>query len=217
LSKAKEAFLINLHIRFPKAPRIQKDRKVSFDRIISSVNEIRKSLPVTIRIEKEEKHAILDSDDFMISMSYEKKMPTSILVNEPHKNIATVNKVTNAVIKCVNTILGDGVKSAGVYSAEWVELPRKTVNLSKKLIGETKVVKIHKETKKLKPIGVTFEFRIKDKEFAFNTLSRGKRNSVLLLSRTVCKDRLPLNLLQKEYRELDYPLETVKRLSEIEV
>lgn len=217
LTEKKEKSFAEIEIRFPKAPKKAKDREVLFNKFLSLIEESKESLPVRVKSNKRRRQIILDSDEFMFTISFRKILSTKILVNHPEENIDTVNEVGNKVINYMNTILGDKATNSSVFFSKRIFRPEKIINLCKKLIGEPRLAKINEEVKQpLNPIGVYFEYELKGKELGFMTFSN-ERSAEAIFCKSTYKDKIPFNLLRKEYNELASPTEIIKKLLEMEL
>jgi hypothetical protein len=217
LAKKEERTLAEFEINFPKAPKKVKEREVLFNKFFSLIEDGRESLPVKVKSHKRGRQIILDSDEFMFSISFGKTVSTKILVNAPEKNIDVVNEVGNKVINYMNTILGEKATNSHVILSKTILRPQKAVNLCKKLIGEPTLAKINETVKQtLNPVGIFFEYEFKEKYIAFSTLSNEK-SAEGFFSRSVYKDKIPFDLLRKEYDMLVSPAEIVKKLIEMEL
>lgn len=215
--KKKKETIAEVRIIFPNAPKKAKDRKALFNTLLSLVEKDEESLPVEVKSNKKRKFIILDSDEFMFVMSFRKPVSTQMLVNNPNENIDTANEVGEKVINYMNSILGDEAKGSMVGSTKTVSYGKKIFNLSEKLVGRAKVVKMNEEVRQtLKPISIGIEYDVKDKTFAFFTLS-DKTDRNRFASVTTYKDKIPFNVLRKEYDELASPEEFMEKLKGMEL
>ena len=217
MAKKKEKTLAEFQILFPKAPRKGKDRKVLFNKFLSLVEESKESLLVEVKTNKRRKQVVLDSDEFMFLISFRKILSTKILVNDPEKNITTVNEVGNKVINYMNTILGDKATNSRVRCSKTTTHYRKTVNVCKKLLGEARLAKLSEAVEQpLKPIGIFMGYELKGRDISFATATNKRSGEILFCSSTY-KDQIPFNFLRQEYDGLNHPAEIVKKLSELEL
>lgn len=208
--------LAEFSIFFPKAPKKAEDKEALYSKFLSLVEE-NKELPVKVKSNKRKKRIILDSDEFMFAIYFGKTLSIRTLVNDPDKHIDTINGVGNKIINYMNIILGEGARNSTVNSAKTTYYSKRIPNLSKKIIGETRIAKINEKVEQvLNPYAISFEYKLKEKEFSFGSFS-GKASVEALLSSTPYKDRIPFNFLRKEYDELIKPEELMKKLAEMEL
>lgn len=215
----KETFLV-VEISFPKAPKKAKDKQTLFTKFLSLIEESKESLPIEVEFQKRRRSIILDSDEFMFNIYFGKKGATirmRVTVHDPEKNIDIANEVGNKVVNYMNTILGKGATETRVFSHQTTLYSNKIANLSKKIIGEGRITKINEEVKQiLGPIGVFFEYKMNDRDFAFGILS-DEKGAETLLSRITYKDKMPFDLIRIEHDELGNPASVIKRLTEMEL
>ena len=218
--KQKEETFLELEISFPKAPKKAKDKTTLFDKLLSLVEESKESLPVEVKSYKKRRHLILDSEEFRFDIFFGKRgsiVRTRALVHTPEKNLDIANEVGNKVISYMNTILGEGATGSRVMSEKTILYPKKTINLSRKIIGEGKIAKINEKVKRtLSPVGVFFEYKVNERDFSFATFSNKKAVEALLSSITY-KDKMPFDLLRTEHNKLSEPAGVVKKLIEEEL
>lgn len=139
------------------------------------------------------------------------------MVHSPEKNIDSANEVGNKVINYMNTLLGEGATETRIFTYKTILYPEKITNLAAKIIGERRITKINEEVKQiLSPIGIFFEYRINDRDFAFTGISN-EGGAELLLSRITYKGKMPFDLLRKEHDELAKPADVLKKMNEMEL
>jgi len=213
----KEERLVEFEISFPGALEKVENMKALFNSFRSLVNESEEPLLGKIVTDKRGKQMILESDEFMFIISFRQTPMLSIVILNPDKNIKTVNEVGNQVINFMNTILGEGATGSKVISVKTISHPERMSNFCRKIISDVKIAKINKIVKQtLNPIGIFFEYKSGEKEFKFLTFSN-KRTRSLLFSQTTYKDKIPFDLIVKEYEELEKPTEIINKLIEAEL
>lgn len=202
----------------PKPLKKKEDRDSAFTKFLSLLEEDKESFAVDIRSNKRRRQIILDSENFMFTFSFGRRPLVKISVNDPDKNKATVNEIGNKIVSYFNTIFGEVAVGTEVLSRKVVLYDKKIINLAEKLLGTGKIAKIGEFVKQtLRPFSISFEYRVGEKDFLFTCSSFKKAGAYLLISSTVYKDKMPFNLLEKEITELDYPVEVIKKLAEMEL
>jgi len=187
-----------------------------FTKLVSFIEENKQTMPAKTRFLKRRKQLIIDSTDFVLTLSFVKKIVFRIVINDPYRNKTRVNEIVNKIVSYINTFLGEKVMDARVFSSITFR-SSKTDNLAKKLIGESKVAKICEFLQQtIEPIAVSFEYRIGEKDFYCSTITSEGRSTQLLGSHTVYKNKPPFNLVEKEIDELESPIGIIKRLMEME-
>lgn len=219
MSKQKEPMVtFYCALDFQKPLTKKEDRDFAFRKFLSLVEEDKESFAVSIRTNKRRRRIILDSEEFMFTFSFRKKPSVRIVVSNPNKNLAVVNKIGSRIVSYLNTILGEVAVKPEVYSRKIILHPRQMVNLGEKLIGTGKIAKISEFVKQtLEPFSISFEYKIDDKYFLLSHSSSEKTAFQLFASRTVYKEKIPFNLLEKEITELSNPEELLKKLVEMEL
>lgn len=219
MAKKKIETFLSLAISFPKASKKAKDKEILFHKLLSILEENKESLPVEVKSKKRARSIVLDSEDFMFTISFGKRGSTTrirVLMNNPEKNMELANEVGNKVFNYMNAILGGGALEPSVSSHKTIAYPKKIANLATKIIGEGRLAEISEEVKQtLSAGGVYFEYKVGEREFSFATVSNERYADVLFSSITY-KTKVPFDLLQTEYDELTNPMEIMKKLREME-
>jgi hypothetical protein len=221
MAKRKEMTFIESTIHFPRAAQKKGLRRLSgktlFKRLTALTKRIEGRPRVEVVSDRENNTITLDSDEFMFMILCEDVPSIRIMIHDPKKHIEIVNKIGNRLISYMNDLLGDRAKGSGITFIKTTFSKEKTTNLSKRIIGETRMVRINEIVGlTLIPISVSFDYKSGDKHFIVATISNGQAGQFLLSKRTY-RNSLPIDVLRKEYEDLNDPQEVLNKLLEVEL
>lgn len=204
-------------ISFPKAPKKAKDRESLFNKTLRLIEENKESIPAKLVSNKREKGIVLDSDEFTVVIQFGKELSAKAIMKNPDKNLKTVNNVGNNIINFLNVVLEELANSSEVSSLRMI-FPEKPMNLAKKIVGTTQLARMNQTTKQvLNPLAIMLDYKVGERDFTFSDFSTETIIMENLMSRITYKDRLPFDLLQREYAELNNPSTLVKTILEAEL
>lgn len=207
-------------VYYTKQLKTKRDRDLAFRKFLSLLEEEKESLVACdIRVNKQRRRIILDSEDSLFTFSFGKRPSTNIGVNDPEKNKASANQIGNKVVTYLNSILGDVAIGSKVASSKTLFHPMKQKNLAEKLLGVGRIAKINELVKQaVRPFSISFEYKLGEKNFIFTSFCPSEEGyGELIISGITYKDSLPFDLLDKEITELSNTEGIFKKLYEIEM
>ena len=204
---------------FPKTQGKVNENKCFLQEIVSLVEKTKDNLPAEIKIKKGNYRLILDSDNYMLSLSFRKRLDIRIIVNKPDENILTVNKLANSIINYVNAVLKEKVASSNI-SVSKICSQEKPVNLPSKIIGSAQLAKANEITKEnLNPISVALEYKKDNRNCLissyYSKITETSENAAFHSLKLA--EPMPFDILQKEYESLNYSFQLLDKLNEGEL
>jgi hypothetical protein len=208
---------VNFDISFPLAPKEKKEKLTAFSELLSLIADDKERLKVDLKPNKTKLEIILSSDEFGFGVYLKERVSVNIGVADPEKNIKKVNEIGNEILSFISTVLGEGATGSKIMTTTTTrDKGRESINLSKKIIGDTRLAKINNKIKlQLNPLGIFFEYKLNERDFLIGSLSN--RTVEMFTSHKTYKDAIPLNVLLNEYHELKKPKKVMELLSDMEL
>lgn len=214
----KELEELNIAIRFTRAPKSKKELGLLFDKMRSLVESMKKSFNLPNRmIEYEKRRINFYSKNSGFSVFFERPITIIGVIENPKKNIKVANKISNKIINFTSTVIGESAKYANVRASKKHFIPKKSINLAKKMLGEARIAKINEATKlTLSPLMIAFEYKLKDYENLIMQISNDKVGYVVS-STVTYKDGIPFDFLSIINEKLDKSEKIIKKLTTVEL
>lgn len=217
--RMKEEVFFQAFIGFPNVSKKAKDREMLFNETYRLIDKNKESFPAKLVLKKVKRKIILDSDDYMFTIDFKRRLVTRIMVNNPDENMEVINKIGNSVINFLNTILGEQAKGSRV-SITKICFSKKEVTLPSKIIGTAQLAKVNEIAKEtLNPVAITFEYIKSNTNFMVSSISSTimKLRQNVFSSQTIFEEKLPFDLLQKENEKLNEATQLFVRLVNAEL
>lgn len=183
-----------------------------YSQFITLIEENKETLHSKVTISKEKKRVLLDAKDFVLTIRFDDRVSVRIVVHDPYVNRIVAGEIGSKIINYLSTVLGEDA-TEGVVGSTLVSFSPKTSGLASKLLGEGRMARINELAEQpLRPFSIAFDFTIGDKDFMFIEIA-DKETTLMLSSRTIYKDKIPFNFLEKEIADLDIPATIAKKLT----
>lgn len=207
---------LNILINYPKITHNKEERKEFCNRIFLLLDKDKDTFPAKTILKRKQEEIIIDSDDFMFSIIFRKTFRARIMLNEPKKNSAVVDKTGNILINILNTVLGEKAANSEVVSIITF-FYQKQSNFPIKMVGTAQIERINEIAKeKLTPTAIGFEFKRENTDFRFSIFSSKSMIQDSISAKTVFKENLPFDLLLKEQEKLNVAANIIDKLKNAE-
>ena len=202
---------------FPNSPEDTQSKIDIYDKLSKLIESFDRPQNVKFRSNRKKRSIVLLADDeFEIRTKCLKKLSTEVSLANPDKNLDAVNHIWSSVINYINAVLGDAAKGAKIATSKVTCKEEKPSNLSKKIIGETRLAKINENVKRsLSPLGIVFEYEHEGRRYMLALYS--KRPAETIYSYETYKEQLPFDLINIEYEKLDEPESRIKDLYQVKL
>ena len=208
---------VNFEIAFPLAPKEREVKQTAFNELLSLLAGDKERIKVDLKPDKENLRLFLNSDEFGFGIFFKERVSVSVSVSNPKKNIERVNEIGNKILSFINIVLGKGAAGSRIMTTiTTIDKEKESINLSKKIIGDTRLAKINNKVKlQLNPSGITLEYKLKDRDFLIGSFSN--RTLEMFTTHNSYKDVIPFDVLLSEYNELESSKKVIESLSSIEL
>jgi len=207
---------VTCEVFFPNSPEDTESKIDIYNKLSKLIESFDRPQNVKFRSNRKQRSIVLDADEFEIRTKCLKKLSTEASIVNPDKNLDAVNHIWSSVINYINAVLGDAAKGAKIATSKVTCKKEKPSNLSKKIIGETRLAKINENVKRsLSPLGIVFEYEHEGRRYTLALYS--KRPAETVYSYKTCEEQLPFDFIKMEYKKLDEPESRIKDLYQVKL
>jgi hypothetical protein len=213
--KSEEQITLEFRVSFPEAKKGSLGKKYS--KFVSLMQVFKDAPPIKLITNDKKKQVTLDAKNFLLTVTFGKRVKANAFVNKPYKNKKDANAVCSKIVNYLNTVLGDESVGAHVSCMLMHRAMKLTNNIAAKCLGDERIARVSEVAgQSIKPLSIGFDYTVGEKDFLFLIFTTDETN-LTLASSTLYKDKLPFNLLEKEIDDLNSPEQIFKKLIESEV
>ncbi len=210
--------LVSFIITLPLTKKTKaKERRELLRKMKSLVERDKESLFIkSVKSDARAYSLSLKSEEFECFVWFAEPIRIDISVNKMQKNLNRVNNLANKIVNYLRTIMGKLLGNGRVMAVQ-TGTSDFAVNIAKKFVDESRLVRINELTKRtLEPLGICFRYESNKHENVVTTLQGEDHGMQLVMTTCEEPEIMPWDFIMEEYNNLKESLDIIGKLAQKE-